>query len=198
MEKKNFRITFNSPVILIFVMMCLASLIISMITNGQSNMLLFSVYRCRLNNPFAFIRFFGHIIGHANWSHFLGNMTYILLVGPLLEEKYGSKTLLEIIAITAFVTGLIHFILFPSVQLLGASGVVFAMILLSSITSIEDGSIPLTFIIVAIVYIGTQVYDGVFVQDNVANLTHIIGGVVGTLLGFALNKDVKKIESNQI
>ena len=79
-------------------------------------------------------------------------------------------------------------------MLLGASGVVFAFILLASITSIKDGAIPLTFILVAAIYIGQQIYEGVAVQDNVSNLTHIIGGLTGSALGYVMNKN--KMTSN--
>ena len=113
----------------------------------------------------------------------------ILIVGPLLEEKYGSSNILFVILVTAIVTGLVNFIVFPHTQLLGASGVVFALILLSSFTSIKEGSIPLTFIIVTIVYIGQQVYEGLFLKDNVSNLTHIIGGVVGAWFGYTMTKN---------
>ena len=105
-----------------------------------------------------------------------------------LEEKYGSADTLLVILSTAFVTGLIHFIFFPNVALMGASGVVFAFILLASMTSIEDGKIPLTFILVAVIYIGGQIRDGIFVKDNVSNLTHIIGGIVGSIFGVLMNK----------
>ena len=106
----------------------------------------------------------------------------------LLEEKYGSADTLIVILVTAFVTGVIHFIFFPGVALMGASGIVFAFILLASMTSIEDGKIPLTFILVAVIYIGGQIRDGIFINDNVSNLTHIVGGVVGSVLGIAMNK----------
>ena len=113
----------------------------------------------------------------------------ILVVGPLLEEKYGSANLLFVILATALVTGIVNFALFPRVQLLGASGVVFALILLSSFTSLKEGGIPLTFILVAALYIGQQVYQGIFIKDNVSNLTHILGGLVGAGLGYVLNKN---------
>ena len=123
----------------------------------------------------------------------MGNIMLILIVGPLLEEKYGSKNILTVIIATALATGLINVILFPHSQLLGASGVVFAFILLSSLTCIKDGQIPLTFILVAVIYIGQQVFDGIFVNDNVSNLTHIVGGIVGTIFGYSMNKGgVKK------
>lgn len=82
-----------------------------------------------------------------------------------------------------------QFHIFPHVQLLGASGVVFAFILLASLTSIEEEKIPLTFILVALIYIGQQVYDGIFIRDNVSNLTHILGGIVGSGLGYVMNKN---------
>ena len=86
-------------------------------------------------------------------------------------------------------TGLVHFFVFPNVYLLGASGVVFAFILLSSFAGFRDGKIPFTFILVALLYIGQQVYQGVFVQDNISNLTHILGGIVGAVLGYIMNKE---------
>lgn len=136
----------------------------------------------------TYIRFVGHIFGHAGWDHFMGNIMLILIVGPLLEEKYGSANMIFVILVTALGTGIANYILFPRTQMLGASGVVFALILLSSITSMKSGSIPITFILVAVIYIGQQVYQGIFVRDNVANLSHIIGGIIGAWLGFILNR----------
>ncbi|MBQ2604877.1 MAG: rhomboid family intramembrane serine protease [Acutalibacteraceae bacterium] len=182
------KVSFNAPVTLTFVIVCFVALVINYITGGFTNNLLFSVYRSSLVSPFTYLRFFGHAIGHADWSHLLGNMMLILILGPLLEEKYGSSNMLMVIALTAFATGLASFIIFPDVQLLGASGVVFALILLSSFTSVEEGSIPLTFILVAVLYIGEQIYQGVFIDDDVSNFTHILGGVCGAVLGYYLNK----------
>ena len=97
--------------------------------------------------------------------------------------------MLFVVLATALTTGVVHFIFFPRVMLLGASGVVFAMILLSSFTCVKEGEIPLTFILVAVIYIGQQVYEGIFVQNNVSNLTHILGGMVGAALGYVMNKN---------
>ena len=73
-------------------------------------------------------------------------------------------------------------------MLLGASGIVFALILLSSISRTEGGAIPVTFILVAILYIGQQVWQAITVRDNVSYMAHIAGGAVGAGLGFLLNK----------
>jgi GlpG protein len=126
------------------------------------------------------------VLGHSGWDHLVGNLSYILLLGPLLEEKYGSRTLLAVIAVTAAITGILNYVLFPRIALCGASGVVFAFILLSSVTSIRTGEIPLTFILVAVIYLGQQVIQGVFVADNISNLSHFAGGVIGGAAGFKL------------
>lgn len=182
------RISFNSPVILGFTILCFIALILNTLTKGSTNNLFFSVYHSSLGNPLTYIRFIGHVFGHAGWEHFIGNIMLILIVGPLLEEKYGSFEILFVILSTALVTGIANYLLFPRYQVLGASGVVFALILLSSFTSFEEGTIPLTFILVALIYIGQQIYSAVFVVDNISNFSHILGGVVGAGLGFFMNK----------
>ncbi len=186
--KKKMRITFNAPIVLSFVAVSLLALILNTITSGQSNRALFSTYHSSLKSPLTFVRFVTHIFGHSGYEHFMGNMTYILLLGPMLEEKYSSKVLLEVIGITAVITGLLNYVLFPGVALCGASGVVFAFMLLASFTSFKEGEIPLTFILVAVIFIGQQVILGVTKQDDISNMAHIIGGIVGGFTGYGLNK----------
>ena len=183
------KVSFNSPVVLGFTILCLITLVLSWITRGFTNDLFFSVYHSSLTSPLTYVRFFGHVLGHANWEHFIGNIMLFLVVGPLLEEKYGSSNILFVILATALVTGIANYIFFPGVQLLGASGVVFAFILLSPFTSVKEGTLPLTVVLVAIIYIGEQIYNGIFHQDNVANFTHILGGLVGAALGYVMHKN---------
>ena len=185
---KKFKITFNSPVVLGFIFLSLAVLILGFLTMGKSSELLFMTYHSSLKNPLTYVRVFTHVLGHRGWAHYIGNASYILLLGPMLEEKYGSKRILQVILITAVVTGVVNYVLFWNVALCGASGVVFAFILLTSFTSFKNGEIPLTFIMVAVVFIGQQVYEAVMLQDNISNLSHILGGIVGSIVGYRLNK----------
>ena len=188
-KRKGLRIRFNSPAVLVFALICVIAQVLNQVTHGASNRTLFSVYRCSLASPLAWLRMVCHVFGHADWGHLLGNLMYILILGPMLEEKYGTSNIVFVMLATALVTGLLNMLFFPNVALLGASGIVFAMILLSSITVTEDGAIPLTFILVAALYIGQQVYEGLFLRDNVSQLTHIAGGVVGSVLGFVMNRN---------
>ena len=187
--KRKFQITFNAPVILSFTGLCFIVMLLNYITGGASNQALFMTYRSPLTSFMTYVRLFAHVLGHAGWEHFIGNMSYILLLGPMLEEKYGSKRIIEVIAATALVTGIINNVFFWNVALCGASGVCFAFILLASFTSFKEGEIPLTAILVAMIFLGQQVYEGLVVQDNISNMAHIIGGIVGGRIGFVLNKN---------
>ena len=188
MRRQRLIITNNAPAVLGFALACLAALLINQFTGGKANKLLFMTYHSSLKNVLTYVRFFTHVLGHGNWEHFIGNASYILLLGPLLEEKYGSQLILFVILVTALVTALVNYVFFWNVGLCGASGVVFAFILMTSFTSFKEGEIPLTFILVAVIFIGQQVFEGLFLKDNVSNLSHIIGGILGAVIGYALNK----------
>ena len=141
--KKKIRITFNAPLVLGFALLCTAVTIIRL-TAGDGTDRFFATYASSWSDPMTYVRLFTHVIGHAGFAHLLGNMSYILLLGPMLEEKYGWKNLLAVMLVTAAVTGLVHNLFFPRIYLLGASGIVFAFILLTSFTSVKEGEIPLT------------------------------------------------------
>lgn len=143
-----------------FSLACLLVLILDRLTLGMTTRAFFSTYRSSLFDPLTYVRFFGHVLGHANWTHFFNNMMLFLLLGPILEEKYGSSNILFVILMTALVTGIINFIFFPSVGLLGANGVGFAFILLSSITGLKEGEIPITFVLVTAIYLGNKFLRG--------------------------------------
>ena len=187
MKHPTIKISYNAPVALTFSLLALIALLLDPITNGWTTVHLFSVYRCSLSDPLAFFRFFGHVLGHSGFSHYIGNIVLILVLGPNLEERFGSWNVLWAILLTAFISGLVQFIFFPGTALLGASGIVFMMILLSSFGGVRNGVIPVTLILVAIFYLGGELWDAIAKQDNVSQLTHIIGGLCGTFLGFALS-----------
>ena len=191
-KRRSFpKITFNSPVVLSFVFICVAVQIASTLTGGMVTRTFFT---SRVGMPFDPLVIFcsvSHIFGHAGWDHLIGNMSYILLLGPLLEEKYGSGRLVGIILASALAASIANVAILHT-GVLGASGVVFTFILLSSVTSLREGALPLTFILVAVLYFGQQIYGAFFVRDNVSYLGHIAGGIVGAAVGFLLPAEDKK------
>ena len=130
-NEKKFRISFNAPAVLVFAGICVIAQLLNKLTNGASNSAVFSVYRSSLANPLTYLRCVCHVFGHAGWDHLIGNMMYLLILGPMIEEKY---------------------------------------------------------ILVALLYIGQQIYQGLFRKDNISQMAHIVGGIVGSVLGFALNR----------
>ena len=186
------KLQYNSPVILTYVLLCCGVLVLDTLTAGKSTSLCFCVYRSSLSDPFTYIRLFGHVLGHSGWQHFINNVLYLLIVGPSVEEKYGSKNLLIAMLVTAFISGAAHMVLSANAALLGASGIVFMLIFLASLSGMRKGGIPLTLILVAIFYLGQEIYAAIFVSDSVSQITHIIGGICGTVLGFAMYHGKKR------
>ena len=186
MKKKTLKLEYNSPVILTFSLLALLVLGLDALTAGASTHKFFCVYRAPLSDFFTWPRMVTHVLGHSGLSHYLSNMTLMLVIGPPLEERYGSVRLLWCMLITALVSGLVQFIFFPGSALLGASGIVFMLILLASLSGMSKGTIPLTFLLVAVIYLGEEVLAALSDQDTVSQLTHIIGGVCGSVLGMAM------------
>ncbi|QUH20313.1 rhomboid family intramembrane serine protease [Alkaliphilus sp. B6464] len=181
------KIQYNSPVILTFTILSFLSLILGQLTSNFSTALLFSVYRSSLTDIFFYFRLIGHVLGHADLQHFLGNFLIILLIGPILEEKYGSRTIIRMMLLTAIITGILNILLFDT-ALLGASGIVFMLILLSSFVNTQEGKIPLTLILIIILFVGKEIIDVFFANDNISQLTHIVGGLCGGIFGFYIDR----------
>ena len=186
MARGRLRLSFNSPVILIFLGRCAIATFWGQATDGVATKAFFMTYRTSLFDPLMYVRLFTHVLGHASWEHFTNNMTIILLLGPLLEEKYGSRPLAKVMVASALATGIVNDVFFPNQALCGASGICFTFILLSSITQLRGGDIPLTFILVAVFFLGQQVIQGFTTQDNISYLSHVIGGVIGAIAGFGV------------
>ena len=184
------RIRYNAPAVLSYALVSLAVLVADLFANGQVSRLYFAAPPTfDAQSVLSYFRVISHIAGHQGWTHLVANFSLILLIGPILEEKYHSGPLLLMMLVTALVTGVIN-ILFLDSWLMGASGIVFMMILLSSFTNIASGEIPLTFILVVVVYLAREVI-GAFSEDSVAQFAHIAGGVCGSLFGFLFQRQPK-------
>ena len=174
----RFRITYNAPVVLT---LAVAAAIVQLLPDDTK--LWFAAWP-KFYDARSYVGLVSHVLGHANWDHLLANFTLILLIGPILEERHGSRALLGMIGITAVVTGLVNVMLFDTF-LVGASGIVFMMILLASTANIRQREIPLTFIAVAVLYLGREIV-GAFRDDQISQMGHLVGGVAGAVFGFVL------------
>jgi len=174
------KIKYNSPVILTYAIISICVLVLN------SNALLVKYFsspgHLYYKDPYFYLRLVSYIVGHGNWNHLIGNLMIILLVGPLLEEKYGSGKFLEMILITAISTALLNAFLFSN-SLVGGSGIAFMLILLGSFSNIRSTEIPLTFIIIAVLFIGSEVVS-ILKIDRISQFSHLAGGFIGAGYGF--------------
>lgn len=182
MKKHTIKFQLNAPCILWLTFISLGILIVTYVSGDWLNRLL-CCYRTRWTDPMQYVRLFTHVLPHADLAHYSGNFLLILAVGPMVEEKYGSTKLLFMILITALVTGLINVIFSPNTAILGASGLVFMLILLASFVNMKAGYIPVTVLLVAALYIGQEIVAGLTQQDAISQISHIVGGLCGTAFG---------------
>lgn len=175
---------YNSPVIITYLIISIIAWLLNCITKGKSNKLLFTSYRSSIFNPLTYIRLFTHSIGHLDLSHLIHNFLFILLIGPMIEEKYGSVNLLIMLLITSLVIGLFNTI-FSNFSITGASGNVYMLIVLSSFSNISEGKIPITLVLILVFYIISEFTSRIFEGNKKTYHTgHLLGALCGIGFGF--------------
>lgn len=179
----SIRLHYNAPVILTFSIICVVVFMLNELFNDQLSYWFSVGGSFHFKDITEYPRLFLHPIGHVDTQHLLGNLTFILLLGPVIEEKYGPRSLLIMMMITALLTAVLNILFFNS-GLMGASGIVFMLILLISFVNVKQGQIPITFILVFAIYVGAEIYNS-FQNDNISQFAHIIGGLCGSFFGFA-------------
>jgi len=175
------RIRYNAPVVLTF---SLAATVVTLLGSRVVHSMFVVPGQMAWTDPLAYLRLFSHVLGHASFQHLLANLTIILLIGPLLEDKYGSADLAIMVALTALVTGVLNIALFNT-GLLGASGVAFMMILLGSLINFRKGELPLTFVLVVCLFVGQELLAMFGRRDGISQFAHLLGGACGAAFGFA-------------
>jgi rhomboid protease GluP len=185
------RLRYNSPVILTFAIISAVVLLIDQLTGGAFIRTFFTLPPTFSSRSLlSWLTLFSYVIGHASWTHLIGNFSFILLIGPVLEEKYGSLPLFLMMLVTALATAVLNLLIIRQ-GLLGASGIAFMLILLSSFTNIRQGDIPITFILIVALYLVRE-FVNALTPSTVSELAHIAGGIIGALFGFVFSRAEKK------
>ncbi len=179
---------YNAPVTLTFALLSLLALALGELTDGWTTQNLFCFYKSSLSDYLTYPRAILHVLGNTSLTTCTGNVIVLLVIGPAAEDRFGSAKVLTAVLLTAIAGALIMWFLFPDATLMGASGVLFMMMVLASFASMRGGAIPITLILVLILYLGSEVVQAISGQAGLQELTHIAGGVVGTLLGFAFSR----------
>lgn len=183
LEFSNIKFDYNSKVIITYLIICLIAWLLNIITRGKSNKLLFESYRSSPLNPLTYVRLFTHSIGHRDWDHLVSNFLIILLIGPMIEEKYGSVNLIIMFLLTSLVIGLFNTI-FSNYSILGASGNVYMLIVLSAFSNVQEGTIPITVILICLFYVIGEIKRTITERKSkVYHDGHLIGALCGLAFG---------------
>ncbi len=175
------RVTVNAPFSILFSILAIALYFLFQADGTIPRML-------TLHGDFDFsnwewyVSLVGYTMGHASITHLIGNISIILLIGPFIEKRWGTQRVIIMTVLTAILTALVH-IIFWDHRLIGASGIVFMMIVLSSMVDLRSKEIPLTFILIVLLYIGQEIVRS-FGEDQVSQFAHILGGIFGVFFGF--------------
>lgn len=137
---------------------------------------------------------------HGDFTHILFNMYALLMFGPLIEQKIGSKRFLQMYFGSGILAGLgfvvfREFIIGVSASALGASGAimgVFGMtiILLPQLRILFFFIFPMSMRTAGIIFALVDVV-GIFTPNNVANVAHLVGLGVGLIYAKYLLKETK-------
>ena len=183
-EEMITKFDYNAPVILTYFFICLIILMIDKLCKGKFSSKFFTTYKNdSLLNPLTYFKLISHSLGHTSWDHLYSNFLKILLIGPLIEEKYGSYQLLIMMIITSLIIGIINR-LFSKNRILGASGIAYMLIVLCSFVNIEDGKIPLTLVLILLFFVVDEIINLLRrKKDGVSHLGHVTGAICGLILG---------------
>jgi membrane associated rhomboid family serine protease len=175
------KITFNAPFTVLFSLVAVAMYFLFQ-ADGSIPRIFMLEGDLQLTNWKWYVSLVGYTLGHGSISHLIGNISIILLLGPFVEKRYGTKRLFIMLSITGIVTALVH-VMFWDHRLIGASGIVFMLFVLSSLIDMRGNEIPITFILIALLFIGQEIVQS-FDDDRISQFAHISGGVMGAIFGF--------------
>lgn len=183
----SIKIRYNAPVVLTFSLLAIAILLLSTTLMPRLNYQYFATGGGMHWGSIAdWFRLFSHSLGHGNWTQLTSNLAFILLLGPLLEARYGSGRLLLLLLITALATGLLNLLLFKA-GLMGASSIVFMLILLVGMMDLRAGTLPLTLVLLAIIFLSHEAMAA-WRDHNLAQAAQLVGGAVGAGVGLLLRR----------
>lgn len=120
---------------------------------------------------------------HADTGHLLTNLMMFLLLSPRLEKAQGCVEYIFCLLATSVLIGLGHLTFGQAnTALIGASGWVFMLILLSTFVGGEPGTIAIPTLIVAALY-GWQEVRAAFGDNQISQFAHLLGGACGLVFG---------------
>lgn len=185
MDTQPRRFTFNAPVIIICAFLSGMVLLLDTVSGGTLGEFMFMTYRSSWTDPMTYFRLVFSFLGHSSMTHYLNNMTLFLLLGPVLEKKYGERLIVIVILTASVFSGLVNALFFES-AIRGTGAVDFAFVILLAMTLCKKREIPVSLILVICVYAASEAYSIAALGEAGSALSHISGGICGFLFGLLM------------
>jgi membrane associated rhomboid family serine protease len=176
------KITFEAKITLVITALCLIVFALFHYYPAQLGSVFVLNGKFNTESVSAYLSTVVYIFGHAGPEHLLGNLSFFLVLSPIIEKAYGGKKYVLMIVTAAIFTAIIH-ILFWENGLMGLSGIVFMLIILSTLIHAKSNELPFTFLLVLLLYFSKEVYLS-FSKDNVSHMAHLAGGISGIFWGY--------------
>lgn len=210
----NIKVAYDAPVTLTFVIVCAIIFLINMIFMKGGKALGFEkIFASPTNQagalpfipsaPLSYVRLLFYIFGadfaglstgfsSGAASLFFTSVIVILLLGPGMEERYGSVIIGIMIFVSALFSGVLN-ACFCETTLVGAAPLVFMMLFLNAFISFSKKKIELPST-------GVMVTMIILMQLNGAGAVKIIiciaGGLCGSLFAFLTSPKMKAEKKN--
>lgn len=155
-------------------------------------LILFSLIATLCNPITAALKMSGHmdytlitnIFPHSDLTHWSNNMLFIALLGPSIERRYGIIRTSCFILLTTIIISLIYKV--QHISGIGMSGICFAFATLNCFSK-DTKFISFSCIIVIILMVYPEITK-IFNNDNIGHSAHVLGAVIGIILGIINNK----------
>lgn len=204
--KLGFKVAYDAPVTLTFAIVSILLFVLNTyVLKGKLTGLFLAAPTMQggelpfvVSNPLSYVRMLFYIFGASNSGMLITNLIFILLLGPAMEERYGSIVIGIMMAVSAVFAGVLN-ACFCQKMLQGAISVVFMIIFLNAFISFSKKKLPLSFIAVFVLFILREI-----LEQNPNGIVGIVaglaGGLCGSLFAFLTSpkaKAAKKSESSK-
>lgn len=192
-KKLNLKFSYDAPVSQSFVLISLVIFILDFFVLNlklNQNYLLTPTPVFSIRDPLVILRTIIYIFGETDKVYLFTNLLFIILIGPVMEERYGSVIIGIMFFVAAFVTGSMS-ACFCKVAYRGCSSVVFMLLLLNAMMFFTKKTISATSITMVVLFICREFFianpNGV-----VGTLIILAGGLAGSLFAFIASPKARK------
>lgn len=202
-KKLKLKFHYDSPVMLTFAFLTLITFVLDTFAfKGKlKDVWLITPTAAGGAFPFAFsdfpsiLRLFIHIFGYSDSPILICNLIFILLLGPQMEERYGSVIIGIMIFVSALFSGVLN-ACFCQNAVCGADPVVFMLILLWTMMHLSRSKISASAIAVIALFIVMEIF-----RKNPNGVVGVVivaaGGLCGSLFAFLASPKARKAKKNE-